>query len=97
MDYKYQTLWCYEVAVKFPFLYKNLKGSINNKLITDCITSSLFSSYFLHFAGTWPDAKCFYNTKIYNNNFFKKYFYEYKDYEDKKIKAKPEGAIKFYK
>lgn len=97
IDYKYQTLWSYEIAVKYPFLYKNLKTSINKKLITDCITSSLFSSYFLHFAGTWPDAKCFYNTKIYNSIFFKKYFYEYKDYEDKKIKAKPKGPIKFTK
>ena len=98
IDYKYQTLWCYEVAVKYPFLYKNLKkNSVNNKLVTDCIISSLFSSYFLHFAGTWPDSKCFYNKKIYNSIFFKKYFYEYKDYEDKKIKAKPKGPIKFTK
>ena len=97
IDYKYQTLWCYEVAVKYPFLYKNFKMNFNSKLISDCITSSLFSSYFLHFAGTWPDAKCFYNTKIYDDNFFKKYFFEYKVYEDKKIKAKPKGAVKFYK
>ena len=95
INYKYQTLWSFEVAIKYPFLYKNHFKKINSRLVADCVSASLFSSWFLHFAGTWPDSKCFFNKKIYNDLFFKKYFFEFQKYNSKKLKPRPRGVIKF--
>ena len=51
LDYKFQALWLYEIANKFPFLYeyKNQK----NMIIKKCVQASLEDNYFLHFAGKW--------------------------------------------
>ena len=47
LDYKFQALWVYEMAFKFPFLYeyKNHK----NAIIKKCVESSLEDNYFFTF------------------------------------------------
>ena len=45
IDYRFQTIWLYDLINYYPFLLV----SKNKKLISECVRSSLFNSYFLHF------------------------------------------------
>ncbi len=90
LEYKFQALWLYEVAYKFPFLYeyKNKK----NDIIRKCIETSLEDNYFLHFAGSWYEGhmwkikNIFKNDKLRSNSLFIKYL-------NKKITGKPKGRV----
>jgi len=43
-DYRFQAIWVFEMAWKYPFLYDY--GRNNNELIKQCIEASLFNNYF---------------------------------------------------
>lgn len=64
LDYKFQAIWVFELAARFPILMKYLK---NNQLISDFALSIILDNYFLHFAGGGVDAKVW-----LKNNFFEK-------------------------
>jgi len=85
MDYKFNTLWVYEMCYKYPFLYS--KKKISKKIISDCMFSSYLSSYFIHFAGNWSESSFLeYSCKF---NYKKKFFLiELDKYLKKKIKPK---------
>ena len=55
LPYTFQTLWVYEIANYFPFLYDS-QYSLNHELIKSCVESSLIRSSFLHFAGSWHES-----------------------------------------
>tara|TARA_Y100000389_G_C17436004_1_gene505549 strand:- start:452 stop:1399 length:948 start_codon:yes stop_codon:yes gene_type:complete len=89
LDYKFQALWLYEIANKFPFLYenKNQKNTITKK----CVQASLEDNYFLHFAGKWEGnmwkiKNIISNESIKSNNSFLSYL-------KKKSYGKPIGRI----
>ena len=52
LDYRFQALWTYEMSWKFPFLYEPEYFN-DPKIVSSCIISSLYTNYFLHFAGYW--------------------------------------------
>ncbi len=91
LNYKYQTLWIYEIAYKYSFLYKFKKNKNNN--IKDCINSSLLDCYFLHFAGSWYESEMwkirniFHSSKIHATN------KSFQIYRNKKLYGKPKGRI----
>lgn len=91
LDYKYQAIWVYEMANKYPFLYdKNFK---NEKIQSACVTSSLMSNYFLHFAGSWYESEMINSSKNYHisNKTMIKKFYKYNKIRPK---ARPKGLIR---
>jgi hypothetical protein len=93
IDYKFQAIWSYEMAWKYPFLYGF--GKKNIKLQKQCVSTSLFENYFLHFAGSWPESKMY---KLNNDFKINNDLNEIKDflnYMKKKIYAIPKGIIKF--
>jgi hypothetical protein len=47
LDYRYQAIWPYEMAWKYPFLYDF--GRKDQRLIGKCIEAALYQNYFLHF------------------------------------------------
>ena len=55
LEYKFQSLWLYEMAWKYPFLYQN--RGFDNGIIKQCVEASLFTNYFLHFAGSWYESE----------------------------------------
>jgi len=90
LNYKFQAIWLYEMAWKYPFLYKFK----NTKIIKECISASLMENYFLHFAGAWHESDMIEVGA---------YPYDQKSYREKKIldlyikrKVKPKsyGLIK---
>lgn len=55
IDYKWQAIWSYEAAWKYPFLFKsNLK---NLELTKECAKATLSENYFLHFASRWTESE----------------------------------------
>lgn len=51
LPYEWHTLWCYEVAAYYPWLYeKNQRSEAN---VEQAILSTLMRSNFLHFVGSW--------------------------------------------
>lgn len=54
LDYRFQAIWVFEMAWKYPFLYDANRS--NPDLIRDCIEASLYANYFLHFAGSWHES-----------------------------------------
>lgn len=90
LDYKFQAIWIYEMAEKFPFLYNKKLSS--KKLIIECVEKSLLDNYFLHFAGRWYEADMWKINGIFPNKKIK--FYEnYYKYLKKKQSGKPKGVI----
>jgi hypothetical protein len=55
LDYRYQAIWAFEMAWKYPFLYRT--GRDDPELIRECIEASLNANYFLHFAGSWHESE----------------------------------------
>jgi hypothetical protein len=54
LPYEFQALWVYEMAWKYSFLYTKYQNDFD--IIRECIEASLFSNYFLHFAGSWHES-----------------------------------------
>ncbi len=90
LDYKFQAIWLYEMAWKYPFLYRHQ----NKKYIKECISTSLMENYFLHFAGPWLESDML---KAGSYPYDKKSYKEAKIleiYNKKKVKPKTYGLIK---
>ena len=82
IDYKYQTIWLYELINYYPFLLY----SKNKKLMADCIRSSLFNCHFLHFAGTGSESKAWKNKFLSAKSYLsKKFLNDYRKYLKKRI------------
>ncbi len=60
LSYKFQAMWVFEQAMKYPFLYDNPSKDMVNR----CIDSVLLDNYFLHFAGSWHESNMWKSDKI---------------------------------
>lgn len=92
LDYKYQVLWTYEMSWKFPFLYNS--SDVSDEMIKLCIKSSLFTNYFLHFAGSWHESDMWSFGKDIFNSDFDFLFSDFYDYNKIKLTGEPKGIIK---
>jgi hypothetical protein len=90
LDYRFQALWVYEMAIKFPFLYE-LKN-LNHDLIIKSIQASLTTNYFLHFAGSWHESKMWL-TKGIIDKVYLEYLNEFSEYEKLNLSGKPIGMV----
>jgi len=91
IDYRFQAIWVFEMAIYYPFLYKF--KTLKNNQVTNAIVTSLKNNYFLHFAGTWHEGQMWKNEKIFKvftNNFQKKL----DKYQKLKLSGNPIGMIK---
>ena len=91
LDYKYQALWIYEIAWKYPFLYHY--GRNDKPLIKECIEASLFTNYFLHFAGAW-EGEMWKTDEILDSDKSRSIFDDFNQYEKTPLTGNPKGVIK---
>ena len=89
LSYKFQAIWVFEQAMKYPFLYDNPDDSIINK----CIESSLLDNYFLHFAGSWHESNMWKNDKILNKKNIS-CIQNFSTYLNTEVTGSPIGIIK---
>lgn len=92
LDYKFQALWTYEMAWKYPFLYDPSYN--NSQLIRQCIEASLYSNYFLHFAGSWFESEMWKIGGIFGSKESIKLLADYASYLKAPITGEPKGVIK---
>lgn len=64
LDYRFQAIWVYEMAWKYPFLYEH-RG--NRQLIDACVEASLYANHFLHFAGAWHESDMWKEGEIFTD------------------------------
>ena len=92
LDYRFQAQWTYEMAWKYPFLYSKYRD--DHSIIRECIEASLFSNYFLHFAGSWYESEMWEQVKVLDTPESLAMFDAFNDYLKMPVTGKPKGAIK---
>ena len=90
--YKYQAIWAFEVANYYSFLFMNRFKDI--ALYHECIKSSLFRVYFLHFAGSWTESSTFSLHAFELGDAYLNLFKEYSLYLEQNVIGEPLGTIK---
>ena len=92
LDYKFQAIWVFEMAWKYPFLYNY--GRDDKNLIRECIEASLTTNYFLHFAGSWYESDMWKIGHFFEDKYSEKLLEEYFKYIQQPVIGKPQGMIK---
>jgi hypothetical protein len=92
LDYRFQAQWTYEMAWKYPFLYSTHRD--DREIIKLCIEASLFSNYFLHFAGSWYESEMWEQVKVFDTRESLEMFSAFSEYMRMPVYGKPLGAIK---
>ena len=92
LDYKFQALWIYEMAWKYPFLYDFARD--NKALISECVEASLYSNYFLHFAGSWYESDMWKINGVFEGIAKNKILDSYYEYLKTPVTGEPKGPIK---
>ena len=92
LDYRFQALWTYEISTRYPFLYSDHRENL--RLIKQCIEASLFTNYFLHFAGSWHEGKMWEQVKVFDTPESLAMFRDFAEYLKTPVYGKPLGAIK---
>ncbi|MBI3011690.1 MAG: hypothetical protein HYY58_04275 [Candidatus Omnitrophica bacterium] len=92
LDYKFQAIWTYEMAWKYPFLYDF--GRRKKALIRECIEASLFTNYFLHFAGSWYENDMWQVGGVLVDLRQRKKFEDFSEYVRRPVSGEPVGIIK---
>ena len=91
LDYKFQALWFYEMAWKYPFLYQNTSDI---ELIKNCVQASLLENNFLHFCGSWAESDMFYLEGIATDYIFCEMAINLKEYIELPSTGRPVGLIR---
>ena len=92
LDYRFQAIWPYEMAWKYPFLYDY--GRENKTLIRKCIEASLYQNHFLHFAGIWHESSMWKLGGFLNSDLEKLRLDKYHSYRQHTITGTPMGIIR---
>ena len=92
LDYRFQAIWVFEMAWKYPFLYDY--GRNKNELIKECIEASIFTNYFLHFAGSWYEGDMWKIGGVLESNNMLNQFDEFEKYLKIPVTGQPKGQIK---
>lgn len=92
LDYRFQALWIYEIAWKYPFLYDY--GRANTALIRECIEASLSTSYFLHFAGSWHESEMWKIGGFFESAQKRTHLEDFQKYSHMPVTGQPVGLVK---
>lgn len=91
LDYRFQSIWVFEMAWKYPFLYDAARA--NHDLIRECIEATLYGNYFLHFAGSWHESEMWKMEETFKGG-AERSLEDYYRYLDVPVTGMPRGMIK---
>ena len=91
IDYRFQAIWVFEMAIYYPFLYE-LKKKFT-KTVTDSIIACLQNNYFLHFAGKWYESDMWKNEELSKRYFKSNNLKQLIKFQKVKLTGKPKGTI----
>ena len=89
LPYKWQALWIFEM----PWCHSHLYENDNKQSIVNSITTSLYNSYFLHFAGSWEGIH-WNECKHLKDHLNVETFNAFETYNKMKLTKRPKGLIK---
>ncbi len=92
LDYRFQAIWPYEMAWKYPFLYDY--GRADVALIRKCVEATLYQNYFLHFAGAWHESDMWKLGGFFCSEIEQKRLADYQSYLLRPVTGMPVGMIK---
>jgi hypothetical protein len=92
LDYKFQAIWPYEMAWKYPFLYDYGREDVT--LIRKCIEAALYQNHFLHFAGAWHESDMWKLGGFLSSDAEKTRLAEYRSYRQRPLTGMPVGMVK---
>ncbi len=92
LNYKFQSIWTFEMAMYYPFLYNF--GRNDNVLIRECIEACLKNNFFLHFAGSWHESTMWKIGKFFDSEKKMIYLKDFEKYLKLKVYGSPRGMIK---
>lgn len=91
LDYRFQAMWAYEMAWKYPFLYSSRRH--DDELARECVEASLYQNYFLHFAGSWHEGDLWKKGIIFAGEVGEE-LKRYNEYLATPVTGEPKGQIK---
>jgi len=92
LDYRFQAMWTLEMAWKYPFLYESRWN--DPALVRACVEGSLFTNYFLHFAGSWHESDMWQVADVLGSPEVQARFAAFQAYEQTPVTGEPVGVIK---
>jgi hypothetical protein len=92
LDYRFQAIWAFEMAWKYPFLYGEYRT--NESLARSCIEACLYQNHFLHFAGHWHESQMWKLGDFFSNPEEIKLLNAYRDYLKVPVTGQPRGIIR---
>lgn len=92
LDYRFQAIWVFEMAWKYPFLYDF--GRENKALVRECIEASLYSNHFLHFAGSWHESEMWKVGNYREEDRRIALIEKYESYRRSPVTGSPQGFVK---
>jgi hypothetical protein len=93
LDYRFQAIWPFEMAWKYPFLYEASRRD-NVDLIRACIEASLYQNHFLHFAGSWHESQMWKIGGFFAESYQDELLRTYRAYMDMPVTGQPKGIIR---
>lgn len=93
LDYRFHTLWNYEMAWKYPFLYELGSDISKSDTARKCVENSLLSCFFLHFAGAWYESLAWEISDLFQGSGISRMSSAYLDYLDKPVTGLPRGKV----
>jgi hypothetical protein len=93
LDYRFQAIWAFEMAWKYPFLYEFVHR-YNDNFVRSCIEASLYQNYFLHFAGSWHESQMWKLGGFFEGKERKQEIEAYRAYLSMPVTGTPRGTIK---
>jgi hypothetical protein len=91
IDYRFEAQWTFEMALKYPFLYREL--DVQSIEVSTAVESSLFANYFLHFAGSWFESDCILNNNILKNESTRRLFESFANYRKQSVSGNSTGRV----
>lgn len=91
LPYEFQALWIYEVAHKYPFLFRKLD---DEDLVRSCIEASLVTNNFLHFAGAWHECQLWKMGGFFNDRETSDWMNKFAEYLETPVTGDPKGIIR---
>jgi hypothetical protein len=92
LDYRFQAIWAFEMAWKYPFLYEERRN--DEALIRSCIEASLYQNHFLHFAGSWHESRMWKVDGVFSDVRSLELVHAYQGYLAETLTGNPVGFVK---
>lgn len=92
LDYRFQAIWAFEMAWKYPFLYQERREDAD--LIRLCIEASLYQNHFLHFAGSWHESRMWKQDGVFAEAANLEQVTAYRQYLATPVTGNPVGFVK---